>query len=331
MRRRIGIFMIMALTLLAGASCSHAPRPLGTVSLSFHTGEISTKAGDGSITDGGGIYSVNNTPDLVIMIFDSNGDLVAQYPSGGTLTYYPDTTATVQFTGIAEGEYDVYAVANIADTEGNIAHGISNWTTVTKAQMDALTFTELTSSDTPTVSTRMPLSAKGTLSVNSSGNGQISLDLLRCVAKVDLTFNNVTGEDLSLTDCSVTLTEMNPTTGYLFEPDGDDSAGTLNTLTLTSAEDIAIASDTTYTISPKLVFPSVPSAGYYNCSISFTVDGVDKSFTDLPVHDSKSRNITSLGRNQYLKIETRISNKTEISFNFEVLDWTDKTETVTFH
>jgi len=331
MRKSIGILILAAQVLLAGGACTRVQQPTGTVTLTFSTEDIKTKAGDGVVADGGGIYCESNTPDLVIMLFDTNGDLTAQYPSGGSLTYYPDTCAIVQFTGISSGEYDVYAVANIADTEGNLTHGISDWTVVTKAQMDALTFTELTSPATPTVSTRMPLSAKGTITVNDSGNGQADLDLLRCVAKVGLTFNNLTGTDLALTNCSVTLTEMNPTTGYLFEPEGDDSAGTLNTLTLTSATAIDIASAGTGAISPLYVFPSVPSAGYYSCSISFTVNDEDKSFSGLPVHNNKSQNITALERNQYLKIETRISNKTEISFNFEVLDWTPKTETVVFH
>jgi len=334
MRRRIVIFIITALALLLSASCSHAPRPLGTVNLTFYTGEISTKAGDGVITDGGGIFYNGDVPDLRIMIFGGSGSLVAQYPDEGSLSAHTDTTATVQFTNIDKGEYYVYAVANVGDTGDNIAYTV-DWANATKSDLDALTFTALTDNNTPNVNSRMPLSAKGTLSVNSNGNGQASLDLLRCFAKVQLSFNNLTGNDepLAINNCTVTISDMNPTSGYMFKPDGNDNTGSARALTLSSGTTFSIAKDGSHTFGPIVVFPSVPSThNYYSCDISFTLgDSDNRSFTGLPVHDNKSQNITSLGRNQYLKIETRISNKTEISFNFVVEEWNTKKEEVIFH
>ncbi len=182
----------------------------------------------------------------------------------------------------------------------------------------------------------MPLSAKGTLSVNSSGNGQVDLDLLRCVAKIEITFKNLTGNALSLTNCNITLNSINPNSGYLFPRSENDATGTIRDLALASGEPLTFTrtgDDQTQTVGPMLVFPSVAPAspGYYKCNVSFTYNETAMSFSDLPVHDSKSQNILSLARNQYLKIEIRISNETNISFNFEVRDWTSKTEAVTFH
>ena len=41
-----------------------------------------------------------------------------------------------------------------------------------------------------------------------------------------------------------------------------------------------------------------------------------------------SQDIQALGRNQYLQITTRINKGLDISFNFEVIDWTNKQEEI---
>ena len=76
------------------------------------------------------------------------------------------------------------------------------------------------------------------------------------------------------------------------------------------------------------VFPSI---GPYTCDISFTLNAEDHGYTDLPVHDDHARDISQLARNQHLTITTRIGKGKNVSFNFEVSGWDDKTETVTFN
>jgi len=332
MMKRIGIKILAALALVACGACSRAPQPSGSVSITFSTGEPATKAGDGVVADDGGIYISENVPDLKILLVNSSGTVQARYPGGATLSSAAATEATVQFSDIPEGEYEVYAVANTGST---LTMAGVDWTTInTKTALDALLFTALSSTTPPTVGDRMPLSATGSLTVNASKNGQIDLDLLRCVAKVEVIFKNLTGADLTVTDCDVSLAGINPTTGYVFSPDGDDAAGTARNLTFDTVSSLAFDTSTNQKLSvgSLLVFPSVAPAspGYYTCSVSFNVNSVPKSFAALPVHDSKSKNIPALSRNQYLKIEIRISNKTNISFNFEVADWTEKTENVEF-
>jgi len=333
MIKRAGIMILAALAFLASVACTREPLHTGTVTLSFSTGEPATRVGDGVAGDGVGIYNgATTSPDLTILLVNSSGTVEARYPDGGTLSSSTVTEATVQFTGIPEGDYDVYAVANSRVTL--TLDGLDLTTVTSKTDLDAAVFTALSDLTPPSVGDWMPLSATGSISVNASGNGHLDLELLRCVAKVEVIFKNLTGQDLSITDCDVTLDGLNPTTGYLFQPDGDDAAGTVRSLEL--AQDLDLTFDTKdnqkQSTGSLLVFPSIApeSPGYYACNVSFTVNSVAKSFTDLPVHDNKSKNIPSIGRNQYLKIEIRISNQADISFNFEVSDWTDKTETVEF-
>ena len=104
------------------------------------------------------------------------------------------------------------------------------------------------------------------------------------------------------------------------------------------------------TLDTVQVFPSVAPArqvgSRYLCTITFritksgqTYNSVDDqtydeySFPDLPVHDSRSSDILYLGRNQHLKIETRITKQASLhdySFNFEVQDWDPKYNYLTF-
>lgn len=339
MRSKSLIVLSGILALLVWSGCTRTPQPAGSVTLNFITGELQTRAGDGVVSDGGGIAFDDDMPDLKILLTNAAGDVIARYPDpslspASSLVSGTATGASVRFSGIPEGEYKVYAAAN---TGSSLTVSGVNWTTIgTGTDLEALTFTALEGSTPPSVDNRMPLSAMGTLSVNNVGNGQASLQLIRCVAKVEVTFKNLTGAELSLTDCSVTLNNINPTSGYLFRPEGEDMTGTRRDLALATAQSLAFDSTgdgQTRTVGPALVFPSVAPAdpGYYACNVSFTYGGTPMSFSNLPVHDSKSQNILSLERNQYLKIEIRISNQADISFNFEVCDWTPKTETIIFH
>ncbi|MBR0109012.1 MAG: FimB/Mfa2 family fimbrial subunit [Bacteroidales bacterium] len=333
--------LLSAFMLLTGVSCKRQEKaPVeSSVVITFSTGEVVTRAGDGVVTDGGGIMlDGSGNPDLFIAIVNYSGVIVSTYPSADpddteVLDSSSDTQVSVRFKNITNaGDYTVYAIAN---TGGGVWGAPTDWTTyTTAAALDALTFTELTGSDLPTVSDRMPISAKGTLSINEGMNGQVELELLRCVAKVGFKFKNETDETLTLNDCVVILEKINPTQGYLF-PQTDDAAGTARNLNLISSSLTIGPGVTTDLYGNHLVFPSNAPArsigSRYFCNISFTLGGVPKSFSELPVHDKRSQDIPSLERNQYLQIETRINRGLEISFNFVVLDWNQKNEDIIFH
>lgn len=341
--KKLLISLSMVLTLWAGASsCTqqHLEPPVGTgnIELNFTVGEPLTRAvtpGDGNVTDGGGIYRNNeDVPDLKIFILGGT-NIVARYPgANSSLTFVSDTKATVKFTGLVNNAtYRVYAFANTGSEL--TVNGSPDWNTIaTKGELDALVYTALTENNLPSVGGRMPLSAKGSVSLDSSGSGSIELELLRSLAKVQVGFKNLTGSALTLTNCNASITSINPTQGYVFQPSGDDLTGTQRTLTFPQQTLENIPIEETQSLNPLLVFPSIAEiqGGYrrYLCNISFSVGDDSYSFSALPVHNSLSQDITYLGRNQFLKIEVRISKGQEISFNFEVANWEEKAESVTF-
>lgn len=341
--KKLLIPLSAVLVLWAGASCTQPLEPpveTGGVELSFTIGEPLTRAvtpGNGTVADGGGIYLDNGVPDLKIFIL-GGGSVVARYPgSSATLTSVSDTRATVKFTGLENNAtYKVYAFANTGSSL--TVNGSPDWNSIgTATALDALVYTALADYTPPSVGDRMPLSAKGTLSVNSYGSGSVDLELLRSLAKVQVTFKNLTASVLTLTNCAVSITSINPTQGYVFQHSGDDVTGTNRMLTFPTQtlSDIPIQEGVNEaSLNPLLVFPSIAEmqGGYrrYLCSISFKVGDNNHDFTNLPVHNSLSQDITSLGRNQFLKIEVRISRGEEISFNFEVANWVEKTESVEF-
>lgn len=370
--------ILATLAVVSGISCARKEEPecRGRITLELSTVALETKAvtpGDGNLADGGGI-AVNGSgePDIVIAIVDKNDDIVAWYPEDygavpvGTtyesscLTPHtastPTTESIINISGPEKGTYKVFAVANNAGLSAVGSPSLSSATTLSDLQNLVLV-----AGGDISFSTCMPLSAWGTLVVNSSGNGQIDLELKRVVARASLTFKNQTGDTLKLYACSITIHDMNPSRGYLFSGSPDYVSGYDRDLvfngdspylTVPVIDPEIPSSVNTYTLPSKLVFPSVAPAqsqgNRYLCDISFRIAkenmtydaGNSATYTqhdyyDLPVHDRRSADILLLARNQDLKIETRINKRGEqhdISFNFEVVCWTDVLdEFVFFH
>ena len=362
MKLSLSIFLSATVLLLSGVSCTReAPVPGGRISMTLSTADPETKAGSGDPADGGGIaVDANGDPDLVIAIADQTGALVAWYPDdfwGAMATGYssdcltlhqsstPSSESTVFISGPGRGNYTVLALANTSGLPDGVLSSLAAESTLAGLESVYLSV----ASGEPSFGASMPLSAKGSLSVNSNGNGHIDLALLRPVARVSLTFRNMTGNPgLEIHSASAVIHEMNPSRGYLFPQTSDYISGFDRDITLTG-DDPLVFSDNKSTLPEKQVFPSIAPVravgSRYLCDISFrvtksgkTYDSSDPStfdaydFTDLPVHDSRSADIHSLKRNQFLRIETRISrNAHNISFNFEVQGWDEKTEQVFFH
>ena len=348
MNRKTLILLICAI-LGAMTACSDknkVPQPAGSVTITFSTGGPETRAGNGDATDGGGIVvDGSGNPDLYIAIANYQGSIIATYTGSDTavaeLESSTSTTASIRFKTITNsGDYTVYALANATGDEWGAPSSASAWNAITTASaMDALTFTALagayTLHDYTDANSRMPISAKGTLSISEGLNGHLELEMKRCVGKVGFKFKNETGASLSLTDCRVTLEDINPTNGYLF-PRASDATGTPRDLVLNMG-DFVIPTDSYSDIyCLRLVFPSLAPeravGSRYFCNIEFAANGGStQTFEELPIHDKHSSDITALGRNQYLMVETRINKGYNISFNFEVLDWDHTDEEITFH
>jgi len=334
---------IMALSVLV--SCTEKEtRPVvrdGELRIVLSTGPVRTRAttpGDGDVADGGGIYLDSGVPDLVVLVADSNGDIVKTYPgSDATLDADPTSTAmSVNITGLSDGDHTVYAFGN---TEGLWAMeyggaAVTDLTTLTtSAQVEALQFSALAADTCPELTgERLPSSATGTVSV-SNGNGEISLEMIRCVAKVCMEFVNNTEASLELDGFSFSIEDLCPDMGYVayHELPSVPAALTYGDIVKSVGDDVVFANDEskTYTF---FVFPGEAPGGTYLLNASFTANGAAEAsiFTDLPVHDDHAVDIESLERNQHLHIVTRISKGLTVSFNFEVSDWVDLEETVSF-
>ena len=355
-------FSAVAMLLLAGSCNTKEPLQIeqGRIAVSITSGRIATRALSDDIADGSAII-VNNSgiPDLAIGIANSAGDLVASWPDDywGTLgtvftsqcqTAQTDSSkSTIYFTGPGRGSYTVFAVANTAGLDAATITALKAAKTV--GALDSLLLS--VASGEPDFGATMPLTAKGRLTVNSWGNGQIDLNLLRPVAKVSFTFVNETGGSVDIHNCKVTLKDLNTSSGYLFEQTPDYLPGHTCDRDLTiNGSDPLVFTDNKSTLPIKTVFPSVAPerlvGSRYFCDVSFRVTKkamvydsgnaatyTEYSFTDLPIHDNRSKDIPYILRNQHLKIQTRITKRTEehdYSFNFEVQDWYEKVAYVTF-
>ena len=348
-----------ALALLAGAGCTRIEQPVGQVTLSFATGIPGTRAGEDDlatrIADGRAIAIDAGAPDLVVLIANAGGTVVARYPDvdpdDTELDFDPSdpTRASITFrqSSLTEGSYTVYAFANTqglwAFTDGTDSYTAASLTGIgTQAVLDALYFTPMTFDPANDVypnpalqGARLPLTAKGRLSVSARGNGEVSLDLLRCVAQVDTEFRNDYVTDLSLSNLAVTFHHLNPATGYVLPHTPDFPAGaqdgnliqTRNSITIQTRESGHLTS---------LAFPSEAPEGKYTCDVTFDFDADQDgtpetyTYTDLEVQDNRAVRITSLSRNQSLHILIRISRGQTVSFNFSLEDWVPLTETVLF-
>ena len=342
--------LILLLSLLGVVSCHREEAPAsGSLRIVFETEAFQTKSGViDPVEDGSAIYVSEGVPDLVILIANnSTGNIVATYPDGpdgpminGALEGTPTSTkSSVSFSGLTGNlTYTVYAFAN---TQGlwTIKSGESTvsslLTLTTQTQVEALQFEPIPADKDACgclaiKNGRMPLSAQGETTLTALGNGEISLALKRCVAKVTAVFENQYGENLTLTSFSNTFYHMNPGTSYVVPHANDfpveqEDANDGN-ITATQAS-LSIADNGTYSTS-WYVFPSI---GPYTCDVIFTMDALEHRYINLPVHDDHARDITQLARNQHLTITTRIGKGKQVSFNFEVQDWGEKTERVTFN
>lgn len=376
MSMRIYPAVLLAALFMVCGSCDekepHGPVQ-GRVEVSITTGELHTKAPSGDPADGGGIIVDGTTgkPDLAIAIANSGGSLVAWYPDdffGAMSTDYSSecntsltdaTTSTVFFTGLvrANGPYTVYAVANTAGLPATSLTSLKACTTA--SQMEDLQLS--VDSGQPAFEDGshnecMPITAKGTLTVLASGNGQVDLQLLRPVARISVTFKNETGDaDLEVHACNVVIGDINPSRGYLFQRSPDEVSGYgrdigMDAPVIAGDDKLRFDAQNKSVLDTVQVFPSVAPArlvgSRYLCTISFRITKSEKTydagdattydeytFPDLPIHDSRSSDILYLGRNQHLKIETRITKQASLhdySFNFEVQDWDSKDNYMTF-
>ena len=365
------VLCITVFVTLLCSSCTSHERLGGAVTIILSSDAPETRANLASPEDGM-IYINNDTPDLILLLFNSQGTLVAKYPDSGhsSVIDSPAPTGndlmirlsqTVSGGSIPAGTYSLYGIANTAgvwaltDGENSISAGALDASSITtKTQADALCFSPLFEANSVSKphpelraapNNRLPLTAKTSVTVSANGNGSAELQMKRCVAQVVVRFVNNYGAELSLSACDAstpffTLHNMNPNTGYLFQNSPDVPAGAVyadfvNATVPSVLYDNTDVNNTVYSNS-ALVFPGT---GTYTCDVAFKVTEVNGSalaspaefrFSDLPVHNYRGEDITSISRNQRLTVTITISQGQMLSFSFDVGDWTELTETVHF-
>ena len=340
------ILISCVLALICAVSCTKEGARTtvqdGELRIVLNTGAVQTRAttpGDGVVADGGGIYlDGSNVPDLVILVADSNGDIVQTYPgSNATLGADPTTTAmSVSISGLSDGAHTVYAFGNTEglwamESGGSAVTDLSSLTT--SSEVEALQFSALSADTCPELTaSRLPSSATGSVTI-TNGNGEISLEMIRCVAKVSMEFVNKTGASLELDGFNFSIEDLCPDRGYVAYHALPNVPASISygDIVKNVGDDVTFSNgeSKTYTF---YVFPGTAPDGKYLLNAGFTANNAAEasSFTDLPVHDDHSVDITSLERNQHLHIVTRISKGLTVSFNFEVEDWTDLEENMHF-
>ena len=343
MRRTILHIFFAALVLLAFGSCEPELQPEGVVSISFSTGEIETKSDADDVADGGKIYLNLNgdNPDLTVLIcsgntikavYSNNGAGSAVITGGsytGSLQSKSGSTATVRFANLPQGSYTVYVLANTGGlwpmTNGSNTVAASG---ITAANIENLYFNP--ASVPPAVlNGRMPLTAKGTLTVNASHNGTVSLTLKRCVARVKVYLVNNYGSALTLTTYHCYIHGINPGNGYLIPHSSDYISANPGDLSFSGSVE-PLNDEQTHTLS-ELVYPSSTTATGYTCSIDLTINNHTYEWQNLAITDEYAQRVTSLARNQQLGITIRIGKGKMVSFNFSVEDWNEDSLTQEIH
>ena len=379
MKRSLTYGLLIAALLLLSFACSRRepvsqPGPGGVITLRFTTGNLQeTRAatpGDGVVDDGGGLYLDGDDPDLVILIADSDGNVVITYPgTNAVCTSATATEAVISFdfsdagANLPAGNYTVYAFGNTAGlwtmttdpydpedpNDANISVELSGaeLTTLTRLeQIEALRFkaqprnTQAWDHGAAVQNSRLPVSAKAPLTVSSRSNGEARLELIRCVAKITARIINNLEEPVVLYNYVETVFRMNPTTSYVLQRENpeDNFLGVAGDVMINPC---ARLSNPDYTITipasdvQQYDWYVFPCDGPFKMSIGFTLfKGLpaqrEYTYLNLPVTNWRAEDIVHLRRNQHLTINTRLSRGVQVSFNFEVADWNEHTSTVEF-
>ena len=142
------------------------------------------------------------------VVFVTSDGTVAKVVKQPSVAEGKDKEDVVTVTGLEAGTYSVYSFANISDAElGTITEGSPS------PDFDSKSFA-VNGNDMDITANGIPMSNKQEVTIKSDGQPDITdLYVVRMLSKITLKFRNMTGEDITVKNVSISDITSNPATG----------------------------------------------------------------------------------------------------------------------
>lgn len=142
------------------------------------------------------------------VVFVKSDGTVAKVVKQPSVEEGKDKKDDVTVTGLEAGTYSVYSFANISDTElGTITEGSRS------PDFDSKSFA-VNGNDMDIKAKGIPMSNKQTVTIGSNGQPDVEkLYVVRMLSKITLKFRNMTGQDITVNNVSISDITSNPATG----------------------------------------------------------------------------------------------------------------------
>ena len=317
-----GLLLLLALLPVSCIKDDYAPKGTATVTMTFTTRAISnsTTRATGDLLDNEQMKTLR-----VIVARSSNSEILYNVKYSIEAS---ETSKTITFSELtvnkAGEDFDFYAIANEEAFIANESEleGKSVDLKALKTRVLAKSFNR------PTPLSQIPQAGFQTIHVEASENQEASMQLQFPVGKIQLIFNNETGNEVTLTN--VGLMGVAPNRGYLFKdndlnvglPSGTTQVGNLlfgNEGTLT----IPVSLSTDVLPFVRYIYPGQKNAGDYKLTANW--NGKPHEVV-LKLSDAATEAISSIGYGEQYNINiTLLANSLRVTLN--VLPWTvDDTE-----
>ena len=142
------------------------------------------------------------------VVFVKSDGTVAKVVKQPSVEEGKDKEDVVTVTGLEAGRYSVYSFANISDTElGTITEGSRS------PNFDSKSFA-VNGNDMDIKANGIPMSNKQVVTIGSDGQPDVKdLYVVRMLSKITLKFRNMTGQDITIKNVSISDITSNPATG----------------------------------------------------------------------------------------------------------------------
>lgn len=148
-----------------------------------------------------------NMKSWTVVFVKSSDGTVAKVVKQPSVAEGKDKEDDVTVTGLEAGTYSVYSFANISDAElGTITEGSS-------PDFDSKSFA-VNGNDMDIKAKGIPMSNKQVVTIGSDGQPDVKdLYVVRMLSKITLKFRNMTGQDITVKNASISDITSNPATG----------------------------------------------------------------------------------------------------------------------